>query len=193
MADSTLVVRKDREWEQIAFAEVLVPNVPNTYGDIYTPEAIVEFAYEFARQGYGLDVDHDNQDVSGSGYYVVESFIAREGDPDFIPGSWVVGIKVADAELWQRILNGEINGFSYEALVEMIPVDIDGSEVHQVSGTTSPHPEDGHTHTYLLLVDGMGNHRASATSETNGHSHRILNHTVTEVAEGHNHRIQVVQ
>lgn len=193
MAEQTLVVRKDREWEQIAFAEVLVPNTPNTYGDVYTPESIVEFAYEFARQGYGLDVDHDNQDVSGSGYYVVESFIAREGDPDFIPGSWVVGIKVVDPDLWQRILNGEINGFSYEAIVEMIPVDIDGSEVHQVTGVTSPHPEDGHTHTYLLMVDGMGNPQVSATSETNGHSHRILNHTVTEVAEGHNHRIQVVQ
>ena len=28
---------------------------------------------------------------------VVESFIVWEGDPDFIPGSWVVGVRVPEA------------------------------------------------------------------------------------------------
>ena len=60
MTTSRLILREDKKWEQVVFAEVLVPDVVNSFGDIYTRAAIVEFAYEFARQGYGLDVDHDN-------------------------------------------------------------------------------------------------------------------------------------
>lgn len=193
MSNATLVLREDRVWEQIAFAEVLVPDVPNNYGDIYTRDAIVEFAHEFARQGYGLDINHDNVDVTGTGYYVIESFIARDGDPDFIPGSWVVGIKVVDEAIWQRILAGELNGFSYEALVQALPVQFTAETGHQIAGVTSAHPVDGHTHGYLLILDELNNPAAGSTSEANGHSHRIVSHTVTEIADGHNHRIQVIE
>lgn len=192
MSQTRVVVREDKAWERIAFAEVLVPDVVNNYGDVYTRDAITEFAHEFARKGYGLDVNHDNVDVTGTGYYVVESFVARDGDPDFIEGSWVVGIKVVDDTLWQQILDGELNGFSYEATVEMTPVLFTGTAGRQVVGATMPHPIDGHTHTFVLIVDEMNNPKAGATSENAGHSHEIVSHTVTEVADGHNHRFQVV-
>lgn len=192
MRQDRLVLREDRKWEQVVFAEVLVPDVVNSYGDVYTREAIVEFAYEFARQGYGLDIDHDNVDVTGTKYYVAESFIARDGDPDFIDGSWVVGVKVTDSELWQRILDGEINGFSFEAEVSMQPVTFLAQDQRIVVGRTEPHPVDGHTHTYTLVVDALNRPFQGGTSEDAGHSHRILSHTVTEVSEGHNHRYQVI-
>lgn len=192
MPDRKVVVREDRKWERVVFAEVLVPDTVNNYGDYTTADAIVEFAYEFARRGYGLDVNHDNNDVSGTGYYVVESFIARAGDPDFIEGSWVVGVKIVDDDIWAQVLAGDLNGFSYEALVEFTPVVLEVEAGVQVAGVTEPHPEDGHTHTFLLILDEKSNPQAGATSETNGHSHRIVSHTTTEVAEGHNHRYQVV-
>lgn len=192
MATATLVVREERAWEQVAFAEVLVPDVVNNFGDIYTREAIKEFAYEFARKGYILDVDHDQVDVTGVGYYVIESFIARPGDPDFIEGAWVVGVKFVDDELWQDVLAGNLNGFSYEATVQMTPVEYTIEAGRQIVGTTEPHPEDGHTHSFVLFLDAQSNPKAGATSETNGHSHRIVSHTTTEVAEGHNHRYQVL-
>ncbi len=192
MTPARLVLREDRNWEQVVFAEVLVPEVVNNYGDIHTRESVVEFAYEFARRGYGLDVNHDNVDVTGTAYYVVESFIARDGDPDFIDGSWVVGVKIVDADLWARILAGDINGFSYEALVEMIPVEFVGTTNRQIAGETSPHPVDGHSHTFVLFVDAQNNPTAGGTSVNAGHSHRIVSHTTTEVADGHNHRFQVI-
>lgn len=192
MTASRLILRDDKQWEQVVFAEVLVPNVVNSFGDIYTREAIVEFAYEFARQGYGLDIDHDNVDVSGTKYYVAESFIARDGDPDFIDGSWVVGVKVLDADLWAQILAGEINGFSFEAEVAMQPVTFLASDQRVIVGTTEPHPLDGHTHTYTLVLDSLNRPFEGGTSVDDGHSHRIRNHTVTEVTDGHNHRYQVI-
>lgn len=192
MPTDRLILREDRQWEQVVFAEVLVPDVVNSFGDVYTREAIVDFAYEFARQGYLLDIDHDNVDVTGTKYYVVESFIARDGDPDFIDGSWVVGVKVLDADLWSKILSGAINGFSFEAEVSMQPITFVAQDQRIVVGRTEPHPLDGHTHTYTLVVDSLNRPFEGGTSEDAGHSHRILTHTVTEVAEGHNHRYQVI-
>ena len=184
-----LVQRGD--YERVVFAEVLVPNVLNSFGDLYTEEAIKEFAYAYAKQGYGIDVQHDNVDVSGP-VYVIESFIARDGDPDFIKGSWVVGMKIEDDDIWAQVLDGQINGFSYEALVNMTPVVVTANRGVQVSGVTSPHPVDGHTHTYVLVLDEYNKPAAGGTSLDNGHSHTIQSHTVTEVSSGHNHRIQVI-
>lgn len=190
--ETRLVLRGDRKWEQVVFAEVLLPDVVNTFGDIYTREAIVEFAHEFARRGYGIDIEHDNENVDGTKCYVVESFIVREGDPDFVVGSWVVGMKIIDDDLWGQILAGEINGYSYEALVHMLPVVFTAQSETQVVGVTEPHPDDGHTHDYLVLVDEFNVPISGGTSETDGHSHRILFHTTTEVENGHNHRYQVI-
>jgi hypothetical protein len=192
MSESKIVVREDREWEQVVFAEVLVPDVVNNYGDVYTREAIAEFAYEFARCGYGIDIDHNQVDVNGVACYVVESFIARPGDADFIEGSWVVGLKVTDPVLWAEILAGNVNGFSFEAEVFMTPAVVQATYGRQVTGTTEAHPEDGHSHTYLLVLDEKNNPISGGTSESNGHSHRIVSHTVTETTDGHNHRFQVL-
>ena len=60
---TALIVREDRKWDQIVMGEVLIPDQPNSYGDIYTREAIKEFAYQFAIQGYGIDINHDNVEV----------------------------------------------------------------------------------------------------------------------------------
>jgi hypothetical protein len=192
---SKLVRREDAPeqttWEQIVFAEVLVPGVVNNWGDIYTAQAIRDFAYAYASRGYGIDTEHNNDNILGGGAYIAESFIAREGDPDFIPGSWVVGMKILDADVWAKVLTGEINGFSIEATVMMQPVKAELQESSTVVGSTEPDPTDGHTHTYLLFLDAYGNPLEGSTGDTNGHSHRITTHTITEVSEGHNHRFQV--
>lgn len=190
--DVRLVVREDKQWEKYVMAELLIPDVVNNWGDIYTRESIRRFAEAYAEKGYGMDINHDNEDVNKTKCYVVESFIARAGDPDFVEGSWVLGVKVIDDDLWNDILDGTINGFSYEAMVKATAVTFEGLENVQVFGTTEPHPIDGHTHDYLILLDLFNNPLEGATSETDGHSHRITGHTVTEVDSGHNHRFQVM-
>lgn len=190
--DVRLVVREDKQWEKYVMAELLIPDVVNNWGDIYTRESIRRFAEAYAEKGYGMDINHDNEDVNKTKCYVVESFIARAGDPDFVEGSWVLGVKVIDDDLWNDILDDTINGFSYEAMVKATAVTFEGLENVQVFGTTEPHPIDGHTHDYLILLDLFNNPLEGATSETDGHSHRITAHTVTEVDSGHNHRFQVM-
>lgn len=188
-----ILKRDDGSYERVVMAEVLIPDTPNVYGDIYTREAIKEFVYEFAKQGYGIDIEHSEIDVQGSdSVVVVESFIARAGDPDFIEGSWVVGMLILDDDLWQDVLDGNINGYSYQALCQMQPVIIENLRNRQIVGVTEPDLEDGHTHDYLVIVDALNRPISGGTGVTNGHSHRISTHTVTDEAAGHVHRFQTI-
>jgi len=192
------LVRADEEgFERLVMAEVMVPDIPNVYGDVYTREAIRDFCHEYARQGYGVDVNHDQLDVRDVDVYVCETFIVRPGDPDFIEGSWVVGMKIISDDLWAKVLSGEINGYSIEALCEMQPVVFQNLRNRQIVGVTEPDPYDGHTHTFTAVLDSINRPIAGGTGVTNGHSHRIVSHTVTEFATGltgksHSHRYQVI-
>jgi len=181
----------DEAWEQIVFAEVLVPETPNVFGDYWTKDAIKDAAYAFAMSGYGIDIDHGNDDITGL-VYVVESFIARQGDPDFIEGSWVVAMKILDPQIWQDVLEGRINGYSYEAIVSFLEATLQMDDDGVRSGYTEPDVNDGHTHAFVVLVDENNRPVSGGTDDVNGHSHVISTHTVTEEAAGHKHRYNIV-
>jgi hypothetical protein len=183
--------RDDAGYERIVMAELLIPNVPNCFGDIYTQEAIKEFVEQFAAQGHGLDINHDEVDVTGDKLLLVESFIARPGDPDFVEGSWVVGLKILDDDVWQKVIDGELNGFSYGAECLMTEVIIDNLAPRSVEGVTEAYLVDGHTHTYFVMLDELNNIVAGGTGITDGHSHTISRNTKTGETNGHTHRIQV--
>lgn len=181
------------DWERVVFAEVLVPDVANVFNEVWTREAVKEAAYKFMQTGFGIDVEHDEVDRSFTDFYVVESFIARDGDPKFIPGSWVVGLKVVSDTIWQAILDGDINGFSYQASVYLLSAKLVVDDSGVRSGTTEPSVEDGHTHEFHVIVDATNRPIAGGTTETNGHSHSISTHTVTDEAAGHVHRYNLVK
>lgn len=181
----------DKHWEQVVFAEVLIPETPNVFGDYWKRETIREAAYMFMRDGFGIDVDHDNVDQTGT-CYVVETFIARPGDPDFIEGSWVVGMKIEDADLWQKVLDNELNGYSYEAIVAFLSATLRMQDDGVRTGYTEADLDDGHTHAFMVTVDAENRPTAGGTDTVNGHSHTISSHTVTDVAAGHTHRYNLV-
>lgn len=189
--DIRLHTRDDPQWERVVFAEVLVPETPNVFGDYWTREAIKEAAYTFMEQGFGIDVEHNNDDVTGP-VNVVEAFLARDGDPDFIEGSWVVAMRIHDDGMWQQVLDGEINGYSYEALVAMLPATFAFLDDGVRMGVTEPDPDDGHTHEFVVFVDETNRPVGGGTSETNGHEHPISTHTITDEAAGHAHRYNLV-
>ncbi len=184
-------------YERVILAELLIPDTPNCYGDIYTKEAIREFMYQFAAQGYGLDINHDNVDVQGAGMVVVESFIARPGDPNFIEGSWVIGLKILDDDIWEAVLSGELNGYSFEASCLMTPIVITNLADRQIVGVTMPDLVDGHAHGFLVILDPLNNVISGATDIADSHTHRIVRHTTTEESitssgREHKHRYAVV-
>lgn len=180
-------ITKDADgFERIVYAEVVIPDSLNVFGDYHTKEAIRQFAYGFMMNGFGIDIDHDNDDVSQD-VYVVESFIARPGDPDFIEGAWVVGMHIASDEIWQKVLDGEINGYSYEALMRGLDIQIEVPYEVTRNGVTEPDLRDGHTHEFFVILDPDGRVIVGGTTETDGHTHKISQHTFTDDADGHSH------
>ena len=185
------IVKDEQGFERVVLAEVLIPDTVNVYGDFHTEESIRQFAYTFAETGFGIDIDHDNIDRTGP-LLVVESFIAREADPDFIKGSWVVGVLIRDDDIWEGVVSGEINGFSYESLVKFIQVIIDLPIDRVVSGVTEPDIYDDHVHAYTVILDDDGRVISGGTNKVDGHEHEILVHTSTEIAMSHRHRYNIL-
>lgn len=112
-------VRKVAPHRRIVYAIVYAPHAVDAHGDYMEPEDVEQMAHDFLASGAtrNVDVQHDNK--CDRGCYVVESFIVREGDPDFKEvGAWAAGIYVGDDETWNKVLKGEITGLSMEAWVE---------------------------------------------------------------------------
>lgn len=177
--------------EQIAWAEVYPPNRPDVDGEFMSPEDIKLLAYRFMIDGdiHRFDLKHNGKVEKD--LYLVESFIARAGDPDFIPGSWVVAVYVKSPTLWAQVKRGELNGFSVEALVKKKPTAVTLDLPDLLTGTTSA-ADDGHTHTFAVKFDKDGKFLGGSTSFTNGHNHRILAGTITQRTNDHTHRFSAV-
>jgi len=197
MLESLLTNRKDDAkgfrlhtgedgYERIVFAEVMIPEYLNTFNDYHSARSVREFAYAYMINGFSIDVEHSNNDISGKAY-VVESFVARKGDPDFIEEAWVMGMYIKDDELWEQIKEHEINGFSYEAIVDVVKIDIDMPLIQTVTGVTEEDPIDKHVHDFFVLLDDDGRIISGGTTEANGHAHEIVRHTFTGEASGHVH------
>ena len=179
------------EEKRIVWAEVYVPNVPDTDMDFMDAESVEKAAYRFMQDMNlkKIDVQHTNDLVPGA--VVVESFIARKGDQDFIEGSWVVGVHIPDDATWGRIKKGEINGFSLEALVKGEDTTLEIEIPPVVHGTTAKAAD--HEHEFYVTYDPEGNLVGGRTDMVAGHSHVIKRGTLTEKAEGHNHRFSFVE
>lgn len=189
-----MLVKKSDEEKRLVYAEVYAPiekGMPDSDNEFMTAETIEAAAHSFLRNMRldQIDVEHDNRVVEGC--CVVESFIARKGDPDFIEGSWVVGVYVPDDETWQKIKNQELNGFSLEAMVHKVPGELEMDIPPVLSGKTDS--VEDHTHEFFVSYDEEGNFLGGKTSVNMGHSHNILRGTITEVSKGHAHKFSYIE
>jgi hypothetical protein len=188
--DAVQIKKLDQE-EQIVFGEVYAPGFPDSQGDFMTPEEIKKMAYNFLRKGVtaNIDVNHSQQQ---SGSYVVESFIARDDDPIFIPGSWVIGVKIPDQAIWSLVKSGELNGFSLDGLGVRHDTVFEIEMPELLKGETDD--VSGHHHAFTVKFDEAGNFLGGHTSPgPNGHVHQIMRGTVTEKADSHTHRFSFVE
>ena len=115
--------KKSDTQKQIVFGEVYVPDREDTDGNFMNAETIENMAHDFLANKYNSHIseEHDGNEDKGC---IVESFIARNGDPDFIQGAWVIGVYVPDKEVWDKIESGELTGFSLEGTGNLIEEEI---------------------------------------------------------------------
>lgn len=166
---------------RIVWGEVYVPGFPDSQGEFMTTEEVRKMAHRFAMvEKLGqVDVMHDNKAYKA---HVVETFIARKGDLDFVEGSWVAGVFIEDPELWKRIKGGELNGFSLEGLALRADEksEIGATVPNTVTCKTLKNDPSGHQHKIRLSFDNDGNITGGETDWVDGHRHMIKRGTVTE-------------
>ncbi|MCA1777191.1 MAG: XkdF-like putative serine protease domain-containing protein [Loktanella sp.] len=186
-----IAIKKADDEEQIVYGEVYAPGMPDSQGDYMTAGGIREMAYGFMRKGItsNIDVQHTQQPT---GSYIVESFIARDGDPVFIPDSWVIGVKIPDPALWGLVKSGELNGFSLDGYGARIPGTIEYELPDIVKGETDEVAD--HSHDFSVRFSDEGEFLGGQTGPgPDGHVHRIQRGTVTEETNGHKHRFSFVE
>lgn len=89
---------KKKSDKHIVLGVVYESNVRDTDGNFMTAEEIEKVAYRFMEQLRNTAIDKEHNGETGSYGTVVESFIAREGDPDFPRGAWILGVHVTDPQ-----------------------------------------------------------------------------------------------
>lgn len=179
------------EDQHLIFGEVYAPNVLDTYCEFVTHEDLEVMCHRFLELNLAevIDTNHDN---ISNGSHPVESFIARAGDPDFTPGAWVLGVKVHDMHIWAQVKKGELNGFSFEALVHPEDVMVTMRQNRDLVGTVE---RIDHDHMFFLHVNEQGRVIKGHTSTDKGedgvsHDHRIRHGSMTEAGGEvrHTHR-----
>lgn len=118
------IVKKD-EMRKIAYGEVYVPMKADAHKHFMKAEEIELMAHNFMLHSRKMDWNHDF--IKGSAG-VVESFIARKGDKDFVEGSWVLAVKVFNDKVWEDVKAGKIKGYSLAGVanfgdVKEVPTD----------------------------------------------------------------------
>lgn len=215
-------VRESKDWEiagrvtkfegdgteqQLVWAEVYAPNLPDAHGDLMTRKEVQKLAHRFLRKAMtgAVDVQHDNNTTRP--LTIVESFVAGEDSTEFIPHSWVVCCHVEDDMIWDDIKSGKLNGFSMQARVFLQDREIEFEiPADGLQGTTAEGGESGqelHTHGFTVRLASDGEFLGGDTTVTNGHWHPIISGSVTEgsVPEGssdpvpnsHTHRFNFME
>ena len=109
------ISKRDDE-KQVIYGVVYSPDEFDTDGEFASKKEIRKAAYLFMKESNtGTGVDKDHSFSPEKGVYVAETWILKENDPTFSdekPGSWAVGIKVDDDEIWKQVKSGDINGLS---------------------------------------------------------------------------------
>lgn len=187
-----VAIKKSEAKLRIVYSEVYAPLVPDSDGEFMTAEEIRKMAHGFLRHKRVDKIDHGHTNELVPGASVVESFVARPGDPDFIEGAWVIGVHVPRDEDWDRIEKQEWNSFSIEAIVTKTKRQVEVEIPPVISGLTLK-GDDGHTHTFFVTYGSEGQFLGGRTDVQDGHHHIIKRGTITEEAEGHTHRFSHVE
>jgi hypothetical protein len=189
------IVRKNDE-RQLVYGVVYAPGEIDAHGEIMPAHAIEEMAHKFLRlmtlkNDAVIDQQHDNLPVAA---YPVESYIETSEDMPWPAGSWIMGVKVEDAVIWAKIKAGEINGYSFEAMVTKMPMVVEVEAMPDLMAKTAM--SEGHDHLYFMEFDPYGKVTGGITSYDAGHRHKISMGTATDRSatagvKGHSHRLPV--
>ena len=173
---------------------VVVPLEVDTQKEASDVDDVMWQAWEWCAKADRSKVD-TNHNYKESEVVPVESFRAREGDPDFKVGSWVVRGLTFNPEIGEKVDSGELNAWSWAGPVDRELSLARISHPLEASGTTEkadsgPYPEHEHS-VDALRFDDNAKIIPIKTGITFDHFHTIIGPTRTEKKDGHAHSLLI--
>lgn len=119
--------------ERFVLAPVATPNKKDGHGSVIPPEVIRRAAHGYLANHRMMDDRHDLAPLLGKGSpgVPVESYILHQDTtfpsptgPRVVPmGSWMMGVRVTDDDVWARIKSGALKGLSIwgRAIARTVP------------------------------------------------------------------------
>lgn len=109
------IVLKDLD-RRIVYGPVLIPDVPDSDGDVVSAEKVESVAHRFMEEYRIMEHMHTLKSIARP----VESFIAPTaldlGEAHVPKGTWVMGARVVDDDAWDDVKKGKLTGFSVVAV-----------------------------------------------------------------------------
>lgn len=101
--------------ERFVFGVVLVPDEVDSQGETYTADEVRKAAHSFMEHFGGIiKVMHQGRAIDG--IKVIETYVTKQkeahGGETLPVGTWLMGTRVQDDELWMAVKRGEFTGYS---------------------------------------------------------------------------------
>lgn len=150
-----------------------------TFGKDAIRRLMTKFMKNFAQKSW--TTDHMN---FAEGLTVVESWIVEDekndkanalGIENFSEGSWCIGVKVDDDELWKSVKEGRWSGFSVEAWVDMeeIEREIKNKNIEKMAKKSK----------FEEMIDKIKTIISDAVEEADGQDTEVQEEVIDEAAE----------
>lgn len=132
------IAREEKEaldgsgWERLVTGVVAGPENVDSYGGTISEEetrtAMLRFMEEFQNTGINHIKDSVEKPVLFNDVIrVVECWqtrVEQHINGVYVPkGSWVMTVRILDDDIWQGVLDGKYNGFSFEAFAKRVPIE----------------------------------------------------------------------
>ncbi|EJQ71637.1 hypothetical protein IG7_01955 [Bacillus cereus HuA2-4] len=128
-------ILKTEEEKQLVTGVVYEPDVEDSHGDKMTAEEIEKASHTFMENYQHIDKQHD--EIAGKGT-VVENWIAKSdmtvGEQEVKAGTWLMTVRVDDADTWEEIKKGEVTGFSMGGFGERVEIAKNDDFTHEEKG-----------------------------------------------------------
>lgn len=121
MIDHQIPIVKMDELNRVVYGAVYSPDEVDAQNHFMKKPGIQLMAWDFMinlqDQKGGVDYMHN---MMAGAAYVVESYISRQDEYEagtllWTAGSWILATKIVNDQIWQKILDGEITGYSIGA------------------------------------------------------------------------------
>jgi hypothetical protein len=96
------------------------------YDVIFTKEQIRHIMQVYSKRGFQSSFNLEHSTIPANSYmfqsYQVDEYNLSPKGMNLPDGSWVVGVKVEDPEIWAEVKAGKLQGFSIEGVFKMLRV-----------------------------------------------------------------------